>query len=247
MSDQSIEILKPYLSKLALLRKSADSVNSRALLQEWVRGPVRQAISCRCALALSGEEYSFGQHIEEVLPVDVPNDYLDHITTPSGQIESTVFAAWTTIKVPEYLDVGAPPGEGRRDCRSELSTHGFSNCITCGHSETGSGRFSCLSLFDVDPKSLHLSMALISYIARHLYEILSKPEFSTRASLSTQVFFTKAERDVLKWVRLGKTNWEIGSILGKSELTVKKQVQTILAKTGLQNRTQLATAKFSES
>jgi DNA-binding CsgD family transcriptional regulator len=247
MSNKTIEILKPYLAKLASLRQSNASVTSRPLLQEWMRGPVRQAIPYRCALILLGEEHSFGMHLDEVISIDVPNDYLDHITTVSGQIESAVFTAWNLKKVPEHFDVGMPPGEGQPDCRSDFNKYGFTNCIAAGHSETGSKRRSCLSLFDVEPESIQLSMALITYVAKYLDEILSRPEFSARVSVPASASLTKAERDVLKWIRLGKTNWEIGSILDKSELTVKKQVQMILAKTGLQNRTQLATAKFHES
>jgi len=51
---------------------------------------------------------------------------------------------------------------------------------------------------------------------------------------------TRAEREVLTWLRLGRSNREIGLILAKSEFTVKTQVQQMLAKTGLDNRLQLA-------
>jgi DNA-binding CsgD family transcriptional regulator len=51
---------------------------------------------------------------------------------------------------------------------------------------------------------------------------------------------TRAELEVLKWVRLGKTNNEIGMILGRSRFTVKTHIQRMLEKTGLDNRTQLS-------
>jgi DNA-binding CsgD family transcriptional regulator len=51
---------------------------------------------------------------------------------------------------------------------------------------------------------------------------------------------TNAELQVLRWVRAGRTNREIGQILCKSEFTVKTHVQRMLAKTGLDNRLQLA-------
>ena len=49
-----------------------------------------------------------------------------------------------------------------------------------------------------------------------------------------------AELEVLRWVRLGKTNQEIGMILGRSRFTIKTHIQRMLAKTGLDNRTQLS-------
>jgi DNA-binding CsgD family transcriptional regulator len=50
---------------------------------------------------------------------------------------------------------------------------------------------------------------------------------------------TPAEKAVLECLIAGRTNKEIGRILSKSEFTVKTQVQRILEKTGLDNRTQL--------
>ena len=49
---------------------------------------------------------------------------------------------------------------------------------------------------------------------------------------------TSREQEVLKWVHLGKSNIEIGTILEISPLTVKNHVQKILRKLNVQNRTQ---------
>ncbi len=57
---------------------------------------------------------------------------------------------------------------------------------------------------------------------------------------ATRSTLTNAELQVLKWIRAGRTNREIGRILCKSEFTVKTHVQRMLAKTGLDNRLQLA-------
>jgi DNA-binding CsgD family transcriptional regulator len=59
-------------------------------------------------------------------------------------------------------------------------------------------------------------------------------------SAGTCTTLTNAELQVLTWLRVGRTNREIGQILCKSEFTVKTHVQRMLAKTGLDNRLQLA-------
>ena len=45
------------------------------------------------------------------------------------------------------------------------------------------------------------------------------------------------EQEILRWIHLGKSNFEIGTILGISPLTVKNHVQKILRKLNAQNRT----------
>jgi transcriptional regulator EpsA len=49
---------------------------------------------------------------------------------------------------------------------------------------------------------------------------------------------TVREREILKWIYLGKSNIEIGTILSISPLTVKNHVQKILRKLDVLNRTQ---------
>jgi DNA-binding CsgD family transcriptional regulator len=58
--------------------------------------------------------------------------------------------------------------------------------------------------------------------------------------------FTRAELEVLRWVRAGRSNRDIARILSKSEFTVKTHVQNMLQKSGLDNRVQLARLSLPE-
>ena len=49
---------------------------------------------------------------------------------------------------------------------------------------------------------------------------------------------TSREQEILRWIYLGKSNFEIGAILGISPLTVKNHVQKILRKLNVVNRAQ---------
>ena len=49
---------------------------------------------------------------------------------------------------------------------------------------------------------------------------------------------TERERQILRWVREGKSNQQIGEVLGISPLTVKNHIQKILRKLGAGNRAQ---------
>ena len=48
---------------------------------------------------------------------------------------------------------------------------------------------------------------------------------------------TRREAEVLRWLTIGKTNPEIGTILGISRLTVKTHVAHIFAKLDVETRT----------
>jgi transcriptional regulator EpsA len=51
---------------------------------------------------------------------------------------------------------------------------------------------------------------------------------------------TKRESEILQWLHMGKTNWEISTILSISPLTVKNHVQNVIRKLGVLNRNQAA-------
>jgi DNA-binding NarL/FixJ family response regulator len=59
-------------------------------------------------------------------------------------------------------------------------------------------------------------------------------------SRSTQPSLTKREEDVLRFLRLGKTNKEVAQHLGLAVQTIKVHVSNLLRKTGATNRSNLA-------
>jgi transcriptional regulator EpsA len=67
---------------------------------------------------------------------------------------------------------------------------------------------------------------------------INRPVEGASAHPAGAGLLTSREQEVLKWIHLGKSNIEIGTILGISPLTVKNHVQKILRKLNVQNRTQ---------
>lgn len=63
-------------------------------------------------------------------------------------------------------------------------------------------------------------------------------ELTPESHIDYLVLLSSRERQVLQWVREGKTNHEIGQILSISPFTVKNHVQRILRKLNVTNRAQ---------
>jgi DNA-binding NarL/FixJ family response regulator len=62
------------------------------------------------------------------------------------------------------------------------------------------------------------------------------PDFSSHGPLVQTLGITPREAEVLLWVAQGKSNADVGSILGMSEKTVKQHMGNLFAKLGLENR-----------
>src|SRR5262249_4509317 len=67
---------------------------------------------------------------------------------------------------------------------------------------------------------------------------LARPLEAIQAAAHAPDLLTVREKEILRWIHLGKSNFEIGTILGISPLTVKNHVQKILRKLNVQNRAQ---------
>ncbi|MDG9923692.1 MULTISPECIES: LuxR C-terminal-related transcriptional regulator [unclassified Pseudomonas] len=66
-----------------------------------------------------------------------------------------------------------------------------------------------------------------------------------RGSPQASSLLSSRETEIARWVVRGKTNWEIGQILGISDKTVKTHMQNILSKLHASSRAQIA-ALFSD-
>ena len=69
--------------------------------------------------------------------------------------------------------------------------------------------------------------AVLDYLAPHLHLALMRTTFSPSRAIPQ---LSVREREVLNWIKEGKTNWEIAQILGVSEATVKFHVRNVLSK-----------------
>ncbi len=80
---------------------------------------------------------------------------------------------------------------------------------------------------------------LLPYLHLLLHRVVLNTENGTAViSHNASSPVTHREIDVLRWVKEGKSNYEIGIILGISGLTVKNHLQKIYKKLNVQNRAQ---------
>jgi transcriptional regulator EpsA len=108
------------------------------------------------------------------------------------------------------------------------------------------GRAVSLFVFACRPGSIGARQAyLAQLLAPALHAAWVRTQMQRRAEAGgagdkavSHSVLTVREEDILKWIYLGKSNFEIGAILKISPLTVKNHVQKILRKLNVVNRTQ---------
>jgi len=78
--------------------------------------------------------------------------------------------------------------------------------------------------------------AILTILTPHLHHALVQPHQLISIGSEKYSPFSTREHEVMLWMAQGKSNWEIGMILGISESTVRIHVQNILEKLQARNR-----------
>ena len=137
-----------------------------------------------------------------------------------------------------YAVVNADPEILLNSELKNFVVHGFGDSRTRISTVVAFGRLS-------SPVSAHTAY-LLELIMPHLHCALIKVTSNRGGasmvlnSMHTSKKITNREFEILQWLHMGKTNWEISSILEISPLTVKNHVQNILRKLDVENRGQAA-------
>lgn len=104
---------------------------------------------------------------------------------------------------------------------------GLRQGYTCGardHTGRGGSLFSLAGTLRDHPRNRLILGTLMPHLHQALSRVAAAPQGRANVTL------TAREREVLAWIRQGKSSWEISVILGISERTIKFHVGTIMRK-----------------
>lgn len=113
------------------------------------------------------------------------------------------------------------------------------NNITHGCRCISGSLCSFISLYGLPESKLDSYKKIVKLIAPHVHQTLARLPAEAATQTSKQKTFTTRESEIVRWIRHGKTNWEIAGILGISDKTVKTHVQNLLSKFDVKSRSQL--------
>lgn len=145
---------------------------------------------------------------------------------------------------PVFCDTGSDKSFADGPLARELKRGGASALIAHGTYDAF-GKATSLFFFAGAPAQLGQRQGLLVELIVPFLHLaclrtrINRPIDETAdAAQSSARLLTEREQEILRWVHVGKSNIEIGIILGISPLTVKNHVQKILRKLNVQNRTQ---------
>ncbi len=237
----------PLLDAIARVEREATKVAKLDQLTAWVRGPLRDLIPHEKALLGFGVVGYSTIRLDFAHPVDLAEAYFSASPSGTQNIASPVMVKWLERREPQTF---GPAGFCRlvhERWLDNLRRHQIDNGILDASVESGTGRLAFIKLFNVGVSPALDANVLRQCVTPLLAEFWKHIEAASPgivSSVQPRPTLTAAELKVLQWLREGKTNWEIGRILGKSELTVKTQIQHMLRKTRFKSRHVLVASDY---
>lgn len=145
--------------------------------------------------------------------------------------------------LPVACDAGESPGFNGGGFARELVRIGAPRLLVHGCHDAdgevcGLYGFACAPEQAVADRSYLLQLCLPFLHAAWVRAQLVPGNGAVRPAPSGAAVLTAREREILRWIYLGKSNAEIGTILRISPMTVKNHVQKILRKLDVVNRAQ---------
>lgn len=150
--------------------------------------------------------------------IGFPKDYLCGMVSPDRRISSPIIARWLQTRKPLYSDQIAEIGNVVIHGMHDLSGKAASYFAFAGLKDPWSNELR--ALIEIVVPQLHAALV------RHVDEYRNPYD----------ELLSRREREVLSLVCTGKTNTEIGNILGISHWTVKIHIRNLMAKLEVSTR-----------
>lgn len=239
-----MESEKIFNFKHDLLLQSIPLIRSVQSFHDWVSQSLFSIYRFESAFFGRGSTHSLGATIDCEICINLPDAYRATLKTPSGGIQSAPLQNWFRTRQPQAYNVTTGDVAVSPIWAENFEKFGFKNLMIHGHIDSGDGAMAVFGLYNyaetigVNCPMEVASLAHVIYLA--MRKLPSTASTLSHSSSLGEAMLTVREREVLDWVRWGKTNSEIGSILEISLHTVRNHIANIMRKLSVVNRTQAA-------
>ena len=219
-------------------------VHSRPQLFGWTQGLLQNLLRHELLLCAVREERALSYQAECLASPWIDAERVRGLFQQDVELVASLVRRWVEAEYhPVVCGVEGAESPARGQFAAELNAIGADRLLVHG---TYDSLGKPVSLFVVgapadDPGGEQAFLFELVVPFLHLAWMrsrLARPLEDTQATAHTPDLLTVREKEILRWIHLGKSNFEIGTILGISPLTVKNHVQKILRKLNVRNRTQ---------
>lgn len=175
----------------------------------------------------------------DVVNIDYPSEWLEvYIARKYHQVDPIVKANFDNFKLQYWTDTYKLHGHAK-EFAFIAEDFGLKDGLAYGlrnYQCRGGSIFSLASnhRMDHNPRA----EIILEYVVPHLHQALHRIHDNQESSKKTRNIISQREKEVLSWLKEGKSSWDISHILKISERTVNYHVCNIMQKLEAVNRVQ---------
>jgi DNA-binding CsgD family transcriptional regulator len=236
--------------QLELCEREAENIQEIEHFKQWTRQYVRPLIPHAALACVHGLIYGVGISLDYVVAVDYPVEHFAAIRNAAGHMDTPLARRWAEQKRPIFFDENNPGSDVSAAWLQHFRHSQLKNAAADGVMDTQAciaTYFSFHRLPYLDEKVLSARFKLLTPILHQTYaRVIRHHKNSTTSSLDYFSLLTTREYEIAIWISQGKSNIEIGCLLGVAENTVKNHISNILHKTGCNTRANLTVAVIQQ-
>ena len=176
-----------------------------------------------------------------------PESLLRSFRVLSDGSATPLLQQWLTLQKPVVVDLRIEYQGIAPLWLSVLRQQNFKQAAVNGGFDLRGRRLIYICFLDVGINNPDATRRILGIIMPHIVNAVGQVYRSMRRKQDIPAtVLSLREREILKWVREGKTNKEISDILGLSFKTVKNHVENILSKLGVTNRAEAVAKALSQ-
>jgi transcriptional regulator EpsA len=185
----------------------------------------------------------------QILTHRFPRSYLESLRRPDGSIDSPIFRRWQLSRSPIFVNAADSADRWPEDWLANIAAHGLRNLAVHGFADEDASNISFFCFARIPEIMPERHAYVLRRLAPHLHRALARcltgrTQQDVRMS-APKIDLTPRQMEVLKWLHLGKTNWEIARIMSTSESNIKYHITRIFAALGAGSRTQAVAKALS--
>ncbi len=235
---ESAQAVNPVSNELL----ASSSVHSVDDFKQWTKIWLRPLLPHASLLCGFGHLHAGGVNLDYVLTVDYPIGHIEAIRNRVGAIDTPILRRWLAVREPLLFEAEHPWPDIPENWLASFRHHDLRNIAVHAVIDTERclGTYHSFYRIPGTPGEHHLEVLrrltplLHQVLCRVIDNLGSQNRFTTALAV-----LTEREREVLRWLMLGKTNGQIARLAVMSENTVKHHLTSSFGKLQVENRSQL--------
>ena len=241
MSDSTI-IDQVAMERILYAIEESLQVMDRSRFNTWAQGALQGLLPHETLLCAYGDLASFRFSCKTFSAVAEHHKISYRLTDPAEGLLNSIIDTWLSSGRKPLFYAAGTDAAVEDPTAAKLRLLGFGYAMAHGAREIANseGSFFLFLQMPDAPKPSHGYFVdlLMPHLHMAVYRMLRAERESGMQEVAAKNVLSGREEEVLRWVGQGKTNQEIGELLGISALTVKNHLQKILRKLRVSNRAQ---------